>query len=151
MASRTRFGVAGVLVGCLLAAVPTTTIASRSERRVLAEVNDYRVAHGVPELRRSRSLARSAGRYALHLLRTDEMHHHDRVWASSRFALAGENLAWQPGRRARASTVVRRWADSPPHREVLLHPRLRYGGVGREYGMLGSRRATVWVLHVGAR
>ncbi|MEX2195439.1 MAG: CAP domain-containing protein [Thermoleophilaceae bacterium] len=140
------------LMACaLLLAAPAFAGASETERRVLAEINDLRAANGVEAVRRSRSLARSAGRYATHILRVDRAHHHSQVWASSRFRLTGENIAWESGSRRDAERVVTLWAESASHRKVLLDPRFTWGGVGREYGRLGSRRATVWVVHLGRR
>lgn len=148
---------AAVLACALLLLAPALALggasagASVTERRALAEINDFRVANGVPPVRPSRSLARSAGRFATHILRVDRLHHHSEVWTTSRFRTAGENLAAQPGNRRDAGRALKRWASSPAHRHILLNPRYTWGGVGREYGRLGRKRATVWVLQLGRR
>lgn len=149
MASPLRAALLACALILLLSPAPAS--ASTTERRVLAEVNALRAAHGVAPLRYSRSLNRSAGRQAVHILRVNRFRHDRRFQASRRFDLRGEDLAWQPGKRRRAGTVVRMWRASDSHRRVLLDPRFRWGGIGREYGRLGSRRATVWVIHLGAR
>ncbi len=140
------------LLACaLLLLVPALAGASRTEQRVLAEINDFRAANGVPPVRQSRSLGRSAGRFATHILRVDRVHHHRKIWASSRFRTAGETLASESGNRRDARRVVQLWASSEAHRHVLLNPRFTWGGVGRRYGRLGRARTTVWVLQVGRR
>ena len=147
MASRLR---TAIIACALLLLTPAFAEASKTERRVLNEINDYRAAHGVRPVRSSRSLGSSAGRFARHILRTGP-HHHRHIGTSRRFRLAGENIAWQPGRRRAAGRVVRMWANSPAHRRVLLNPRFTWGGVGREYGRLRGRRTTTWVLHLGRK
>lgn len=142
---------AALVAGLLCLTFAAGASASTTERRMLAEINDYRAAHGVRPVRASRSLARSSGRFSRHILRSDRVHHHRRASTSRRFRFSGENIAWQRGKRRGTGSVVRMWANSPAHRRVMLNPRFAWGGVGREYGRLGSRRATVWVLHLGRR
>lgn len=151
MACWTRIPTAAAACCALLAATASPAVASDTERRVLAEVNSFRAAHGVDPVRTSFSLARSAGRYGEHILRTNRPHHHRYVWASRRFRLAGENIAWEHGNQRDAARVVQLWASSAAHRRVMLDRRFRWGGVGREYGRLGRPAATVWVLHLGRK
>lgn len=151
MASWIRIPATAAACCALLAATASPAVASDTERRVLAEINSFRAAHGVAPVRTSFSLARSAGRYGEHILRTNRPHHHRYVWANRRFRLAGENIAWEQGGRRDPAHVVQLWAASASHRRVMLDPRFRWGGVGREYGSLGSRRATVWVMHLGRK
>jgi hypothetical protein len=118
-------------------------------QRMVAAVNEVRAQHGLPPLRGSASLHRSARRYARWMLRADYFGHLDRIRASSSFSLLGENLAWHSGRRPRVSRTVRGWMHSPPHRALILHPGFRWLGAGVARGRLGARRVTAWVLHFG--
>jgi uncharacterized protein YkwD len=116
---------------------------------MLHAVNVVRAQHGLTAFRGSRSLGRSAGRYARWMLRADYFGHLGRISASSSFSILGESLAWHPGRRPRVSRTVRRWMQSPPHRALILHPAFRWLGAGMARGRLYGRRATTWVLHFG--
>ena len=63
----------------------------------------------------------------------------------------GEDLAWQPFRRATARRVAAAWLASPPHRAVLLDERFTHLGVRRRrLALLGKPRgAVLWVVHLG--
>ena len=63
----------------------------------------------------------------------------------------GEDLAWQPFRRATARRVAAAWLASPKHREVLLDPRFSHLGVRRRRLELEGkpRGAVLWVAHLG--
>lgn len=121
-----------------------------AESRLLSKVNEARRAHGLHPLRPSPSLGRSAGRFALHLMRTDSFGHASRVRASPRFDVLGEALALHTGRRYRAGFVVRRWLGSGPHRAILLSPVMTHVGAGAVRGRLWGRRHVIWVLQAGA-
>ena len=54
------------------------------------------------------------------------------------------------GRRAQVRRTVRRWLRSPAHRSLLLSGRFRALGAGQAVGSYRGRRATTWVLHLGA-
>ena len=134
---------------CAAFLVPAAPASANPAHAVVAKVNSYRGAHGLPPLRLSRSLSRSSYSYARHLMRSDRFGHASHIRASSRFRMLGETLAFSWGKRRRASIPVRGWARSAPHRAVLLNRKFRYVGVGRSTGRFGSRRATIWVLHAG--
>ena len=152
MASSLRRAALACALILLVPALPAATAApSRAERAVLAQVNQYRAAHGVAPVRLSRNLSSSARSHSKRILRVDRPHHRRHISARGRWRLLGENIAWLPGRRRAASRVVRMWAGSSAHRRVMLNPRFRLGGVGRVYGRLGRRGATVWTLHLGRK
>jgi uncharacterized protein YkwD len=140
-----------ILVCGVSVAVPAGAGAAGNElpQRMVAAVNDVRAEHGLAPLRGSSSLHRSARRYADWMLRTDYFGHLDRIRASSRFSLLGENLAWHSGRLPRVGHTVRSWMSSPPHRALILHPGFHWLGAGPASGRLGSRLVTAWVLHFG--
>ncbi|HEX5910700.1 MAG TPA: CAP domain-containing protein [Thermoleophilaceae bacterium] len=129
--------------------LPASAAQANPAHAVVAKVNSYRAANGLPALRLSRSLSRSSYAYARHLMRSDRFGHSSHIRASSRFNMLGENLAFSWGKRRSARIPVRGWARSAPHRAVLLNRKFRYVGVGRVAGRFGSRRATIWVLHAG--
>ena len=152
MASCLRRAALACALILLVPAVPAATAApSGAERAVLAQVNQYRAAHGATPVRLSRSLSSSARRHSKRILRVNRPHHRRRISARGRWRLLGENIAWLRGNRRSAARVVRMWAGSASHRQVMLNPRFRLGGVGRVYGRLGRRAATVWTLHLGRK
>jgi uncharacterized protein YkwD len=58
----------------------------------------------------------------------------------------GENIAVTTRRRGVARRVVRMWMASPGHRAVLLSPKSRRIGVGRERGRLGGAAYSVFTV-----
>jgi uncharacterized protein YkwD len=144
-----RTSVLAVLACAAVFLVPASPAQANPAHAVVAKVNAYRAANGLPPLRLSRSLSRSSYAYAQHLMRADRFGHAAHIRASSRFRMLGENLAFSWGRRKSARIPVRGWSRSAPHRAVLLNRKFRYVGVGRVSGRFGSRRATIWVLHAG--
>jgi uncharacterized protein YkwD len=133
----------------VLALLPAASFASPASR-MLAGINQARVAHGVAPLRYSRNLAASADHYSRYMLARDYFGHLSRIQASwTRWSWVGENLAMYPGWGVRVGSIVRGWLHSPPHRAVMLSPRFRAGGVGYAHGRMGGRRATTVTLHVG--
>ncbi len=149
-AVRTTAAVA-LLVACglLLAGPATANAASPAQHAMVKKVNSVRSAHGLGPLRPVPRLHRSAQSYARWMLRHDYFGHLQRIRASSRFGMLGENLAWHSGRRPRVGRTVRAWLGSPGHRALLLHPRFRWLGAGVARGTMGAQRATTWVLHFG--
>lgn len=145
----TRLLAAGALTCALPASFAAPSAAATTEERLVDAVNDYRRAHGLRALRNARSLARTSDRHARRIIRTDRLRHSRPI--NRRFRRAGENLAWEAGRTADVRRVVRMWADSAAHRNILLSRRVRWIGAGREYGDFEGRRSTVWVLQVGGR
>ena len=133
----------------LLPAAPA--VASSAEREAIDALNDVRRAHGLRALGVSGSLSRSSGRYARRMIRRDYFGHASHIEVAGEFRSAGETLAWHSGWRAQPRRTVSRWMHSPGHRAVLLSPQFHWVGMGLAKGKLGSRVATTWVAHVGAR
>jgi uncharacterized protein YkwD len=131
--------------------LPSSAAAGGAERKAINALNDVRRANGVAPLRVSESLNRSSGRYARRMLRYDFFGHGARIDVAGRFRSAGETLAFHTGWKAAPRRTVSRWMNSPAHRAVLLSSRYRWVGMGLARGRLGSRVATTWVAHVGAR
>lgn len=139
----------GAFACAVLAAAPAPAAASSVEDQLVAAVNEYRGAHGLRPLRIATSLERTSDRTARRILRTDEVRHSRPI--NRRYRRTGENLAWEAGRTAEVRHVVQMWAESAPHRAIMLSRGVRWIGAGREYGDLQGRRSTVWVLQVGGR
>jgi uncharacterized protein YkwD len=125
------------------------TANQRAERKMTKAINAVRAQHGLPAFKRSASLTGSAERYSSYLMEHDVFTHQSSIWASSRFALLGEALAWHSGRRFKVGSTIRQWLGSASHRAILLSPVMKRQGAGVTRGRFGSGRATIWVLHVG--
>ena len=90
-----------VLTGLLVVALlPAAQAAANAQRDAIDQLNQIRHAHGLKELRASRSLHRSSTRYAEHMVDTGYFGHASRIAVSSQFGRAGETLelhsGWDP-------------------------------------------------------
>ena len=150
MARSLRLPATLVLIAALLALAPSAQAATAPEATVQA-INDVRTAHGLRPLSYSPVLARSARRYSNFLMRRNALFHVSPIRASKRYRSLGEVLAMHRGTRARVALTIRQWMHSPPHRAALLNPRYRVAGAGRTIGRFGRMKATIWVVHLGAR
>jgi uncharacterized protein YkwD len=138
-----------LLVG--LVALPAAPVQAGSERAMIRKINNVRHKHGLRSVRRAPSLARSARRYARVLMRRDYFGHGARIRAPRRFRRLGEALALRSGHRSSPRRTVRQWMRSPHHRALVLSRSFRLMGAGVSKGRFRGRRATIWVLHLGAR
>ena len=116
-----------------------------------ARVNAFRARDGLPPLRLSRSLDRSAQSYARYMLRRGYVGHLSAIRASRRFRSLGELVLMHRGGHGRPRGTVRAWARSPGHRYVMLGSRYRAIGIGKASGRLWGHPVTIWVAHVGSR
>jgi len=126
-----------------------------TERKVVKLVNRIRAHHGLRKLRASRTLAHAASDHTGDMLRADYLSHNSsdgtpmatRVRRYTGARWVGENIAVTTSRRrGLARRVVRMWMASPPHRAVLLSPKSRRIGVGRERGRLGGAAYSVFTV-----
>ena len=135
----------------------------KTEKRVVRLINRNRLLFGLPKLRVSRPLARSADFHSRDMVRRDFFAHSSsdgqsferRVRRYKRAARIGENLAFVPrrgrgGKRA-ARQVVSMWINSPTHRAVLLNRGFRRIGVARRSGRIGRSRVTVFTADFSSR
>lgn len=100
----------------------------------MQSINRSRRRAGLPRLRLSRSLSRTASRYSHHLARTGVLAHAaSGIRVAPRWNWRGEVLAdfSQPVRPRR---LVAAWLGSPAHRAILLSREPRYVGVGEAHG-----------------
>ena len=111
------------------AATRLSPVAARSAVRCL--INEQRADHGLPALRSSGRLARSAQSWINKLVVTDAFDHGNiaaRVLAAGvKFAYAGEDLATG---QATPSQVVSVWMASPDHCRNILSPEFTEFGTG---------------------
>ena len=109
---------------------------------IVHEINEQRIARGLPRLAPSGRLARVAERHSRRMLRAGQLSHF--VGGSVRQRVPGrwvaEALAWAPrSSHATAAVVVRAWMSSPSHRAVLLDHRVHRIGIGRRWGSLAGK------------
>jgi uncharacterized protein YkwD len=131
-----------------------TTGLDGTERKVVKLVNRIRARHGLKRLKASRTLAHAASDHTGDMLRADYLSHNSsdgtpmatRVRRYTGARWVGENIAVTSRRRGVARRVVRMWMASPTHRAILLSPKSRRIGVGRERGRLGSRSYSVFTV-----
>ena len=133
---------------CALAVVLTPTApafaGSSVDRAVVRAINAQRRHHGLRPLHLSRALDRAAQRHSNAMARSNTLTHapslagrlphpRNRAWTM------GETIAWlSSGTRKLASSVVRMWMHSPPHRAILLSSSYRTIGVGAKRGGGGT-------------
>jgi uncharacterized protein YkwD len=67
------------------------------------------------------------------------------------FERVGEVLELHGGRRPRVVRTLRRWGNSPDHRQVLSSRRFRWIGATRASGRYRGRGSTIWVVRLGRR
>jgi uncharacterized protein YkwD len=138
-----------LLVAMLVA--PASGHASSPGELMLAKIDKVRRAHGLPALRDSRVLSRSARRYSSFMLKRDYFGHVGHVRTSKRFRLRGEILDLHYGWRYGVRRTLRALMRSPSHRVVILSRRYRYAGAGVARGRMGRRLVTTWTIHFGRR
>lgn len=148
---RFRMLVLCTLALCLLAPAAPAAAATSAEDQMLAKINSYRAKHGLVQLRKSKSLTRSAERYSWKQMRGGYFGHASRIQASSSYERLGEILAWSSGTRARVRETFRMWLNSSGHRAVIMDRGFRYVGAGRASGRYRGGKATIWTVQFGSR
>ena len=138
------------LLAAALGLAPPDAALAHCGDGMIHRVNALRASHGLPSLRRSQSLERSAQRYSTWMMTHDYFGHQGRIRASSAFSPVGEVLSIHAGHSKAVGRTVSAWAGSPGHAAVLLGRSFRYIGTGRSYGRFNGRSMTTWVVHVGA-
>lgn len=136
---------------CLIAPAAPAAAAASAEDQMLAKINSYRANHGLPKVRKSKSLTRSAERYSWKQMRNGYFGHASRIQASDKYRRLGEILAWRSGTKAAVSSTFRMWLNSSGHRAVIVDRGFRYVGAGRASGNFRGRKATIWTVQFGSR
>jgi uncharacterized protein YkwD len=139
----------------------------RRERAVVVQINRERAANGLGALRTNHQLSRAADAHSADM-RARRFFGHDSLGGPSWFARVNRYLrareigevigrlwrsgnARRPGPRTEAGRMVRLWMNSPPHRAVLLSPRLARLGVGRRAGDSQGGVETVYTVDFASR
>ena len=141
-----------------LAAAPATAGAQlgHSERTMIRLINQIRGQHGLGPVRVSSGLTRAAESHSRDMLARGFFDHTSsdgtsfdrRIRRYVNARMTGEVLASIGQRRGGASTVVRMWMESPPHRAILLTSGFRRIGIAR---LWGAGRAVVTADFASAR
>jgi uncharacterized protein YkwD len=170
-----RFTLALALLVAAVCLVDSAVASSRSEtnlqtlnRKVLASVNRFRVAHGLVALRESAALERAARRHSLEMGRLGYFSHSSaggmQFWQRIRrfypahgysYWAAGENLVWASPSLS-AGGAMKLWISSPPHLANLLSRQWRQigvsaVGVARAPGVYRHSRVTIITTDFGVR
>src|SRR5688572_1273100 len=127
--------------GCEHSGDPASDDLRSAEAATFCLLNHERERHGRPRLARDERLDVASRRHSRDMARRDFFAHRgpdgsrpvQRMraagWPRAR-RLSAENLAWGEGRASSPAEIVEGWMDSPGHRANILHPRLRWVGVG---------------------
>jgi uncharacterized protein YkwD len=148
-----RGTIAGLLALLVLAltASPAAAAASPDEQAMIEAINSARAQSGLPALRPSAALGRSAHAYSRQLMSRGVLAHGLSAAASRTTWHIGEALALRRGRRAQVSATVRAWLRSPTHRRLLLNRSMPWLGVGMARGRYHGGPGVIWVLRLGRR
>lgn len=130
---------------------PATRMSAHAMRTaVVCLVNRERRHHGLPPVRESRRLDRSAQGWSNRMVRAASFTHGDftsrLVAVGYRWSAAGENIA--SGFRDPWG-VVRGWMGSPDHCRIILGPQYADLGVGVNTRRLGSYGPSTWTQDFG--
>jgi uncharacterized protein YkwD len=109
-------------------------------------MNRFRARHGRHRLRYSRSLSRSARRHARYMARNG-FGHLSTIRASRAFSSVAEIILRHAGAHGQPHTAIRGWANSAPHRSIMLSARYNAVGIGK----VSRGGSTYWVAHLGRR
>lgn len=110
------------------------------ERALTGEINEFRAAHGLKPLRRSRLLTRAANAHDTEMSRFGFFSHESRdgtpFWARVERWYAPRRRTWAVGENILAASptitpgaTLRDWLNSPEHRDNLLNPAWREVGI----------------------
>jgi uncharacterized protein YkwD len=148
---RLRTLVPSMALACVLLVPAPPAQGASAKTQMVWKVSQFRKMNGIGGVRQSRSLNRSARRYARRMLRRGYFGHAGRIHTSPRFRHRGEIIAMHPGGRARVARTLRMWANSPGHRAVMLDRSFDWVGAGKVTGRWHGRRYSFWVVHFGSR
>jgi uncharacterized protein YkwD len=125
--------------------------AGSAEKRMVKAINGARSHDGLSQLRKSRSLDRSASAFARYLVRHGQFGHRPSVSVNRNYPHCGEALAMHFSMAADIGGTLRSWLGSPVHRGLVMTTSMNLVGVGHASARLGGKPKTVWVLQVARR
>jgi uncharacterized protein YkwD len=165
-ASRRRLRASRAAAHCAGAALaPTPNDLAAVDAATLCLVDRVRAAHGLPALRANVALAAAAARKVGRMLHLDYFADADPAHltplslatsyaARTHAVTVGQNIAWGTGIDATPASVVERWMQSPPHREIMLAPGFRDAGVAASPAVpsvLSSTGGATYAMELGVR
>jgi uncharacterized protein YkwD len=121
---------------------PSTIGLAAAGQTTLCLINRERTQRGLPQLRENALLNAASLEHSQDMVRRRYFEHTapdgrdvgDRLraigYARGASASAGENIAYGFGDASTPATIVRRWMDSPGHREDILRPAFTEIGIG---------------------
>jgi uncharacterized protein YkwD len=171
-----RFLVAAVVVlGLCAVASPAgatsqhpASVMSSLEQGVLADINGFRRAQGLPALRLSAKLAAAARSHSAEMAQRGYFSHDSangtsfdkrisRYYSLSgrRYWSVGENLLWSSP-DVDAAGALNMWLNSPEHRKILMTARWREIGLAAVHiasasGLYGEGEVTIMTADFGVR
>jgi uncharacterized protein YkwD len=122
----------------LITSSPASATTTR-ESRLIAKINDTRVAHGLRPLRVRSDLMTAAERHSRSMAGTRTLFHTASFNGLCCWSLMAENV----GYGFSVAGLHQQFMDSAPHRANILNPRLRHVGVG-----IVSSGGALWVTEV---
>jgi uncharacterized protein YkwD len=158
----------GLLATSAFATPSSETDLDSLNHQVLAQLNSFRIAHGLAPLHESPALDRSARQHSLQMGRLGYFAHpsadgtsfwrriqHYYPVSKYSYWYVGENLLWAAP-SVTAGHAMRDWISSPPHLQNLLAPQWRQIGISavrvlRAPGVFGRRRVTIITTDFGVR
>lgn len=119
---------------------------------MIAKINEVRADQGgLPPLRHSRSLQRSASAFATWLVDHDQFQHRPQVSVTRGYPHCGEALSMHFSLRAQVGGTIGSWMRSPVHRGLVMTTSMNLIGVGHASGRAAGKPRTIWVLQVARR
>jgi uncharacterized protein YkwD len=146
----------------------TATWSTSLQTGILAEINALRASHGLSPLKASRSLGAAAAAHSKQMAAKGFFAHESadggafwkriqRYYSPKGYGswYVGENLLWSSP-DLDASSALKQWLNSAPHRKNLLSTQWREIGIAALHvssapGVFGSREVTIVTTDFGAR
>jgi uncharacterized protein YkwD len=149
-----RLSVSALAVAGGTAVFPSASSADAVSNSAARQINAYRASHGLPRLIIDGRLSRAARSQSGAMMSRRTLAHGPsgsgrtrltRLCARMHASTVGETIGWISFRRpsVQASSIVRWWMNSPPHRAALMSTTFKRIGVGRRIGRAGGRKV-VW-------
>lgn len=140
MPTRLAATLAAACAAALFCLPAPPALAGGVEQATLREINAARAGHELGRLQFDDGLSDAATDQSRWMAANDVLGH--RPGLENRLGplvpgadLWGETVAWMPGSRTTlARRTVRAWLRSPPHRAILLMPRMQVVGIGEATG-----------------
>ena len=121
---------------------------------MLALLNQIRQANGMGPLSPDARVTAAAQAHSADMAARNTMSHTGANGSNAGGRLSAAGVAWRTygevvaAGQTSAQAAVNGWMNSPPHRQVILHPGLTHAGVG--YAVSAAGR-TYWTVDFAAR